>query len=138
MPALLINTPESMARVRALSVKDRTPEVLKTLQQIGVLHVEASHELRPIDRAALEAGQAEVRELLGLVEGLLGYAPKGATVALGADIEVIFTRPYGEIRDEIRSTHGRATLLHERIAALEAEAEDLRVTVGALPPLAEN
>jgi V/A-type H+-transporting ATPase subunit I len=137
VPAFLINTPEHMSRVRVIALKDDAPETLKSLQQLGVLHVETSTELRPVDRAALEAGQAEVRDLLALVEGLLSYAPKGATVALGADVEVIFTRPYSEIRDEIRSAHGRASLLHERIAALAGEAENLRATVGALSPLAQ-
>jgi V/A-type H+-transporting ATPase subunit I len=137
VPAILINSPERMSRVRVIALKDDAPETLKSLQQLGVLHVETSTELRPVDRAALEAGQAEVRDLLALVEGLLGYAPKGTTVALGADIEVIFIRPYSEIRDEIRSTHSRASLLHERITALGAEAENLRVTVGALSPLAQ-
>lgn len=136
MPFLLINTPERMSRVRVIALKDDAPDALKSLQQLGVLHVESASELRPVDRAALEAGQAEVRGLLALVEGLLGYAPKGASVTIGDDLEVIHTRPYSEIRDEIRSAHGRATLLHERITALGAEAENLRVTVGALAPLA--
>ncbi len=136
MPAILISSPERMSRVRVVALKDDAPEALKSLQQLGVLHAQSTTELRPVDRAALEAGQAEVRGLLALVEGLLSYAPKGATVALGPDVEVIFTRPYSEIRDEIRSAHGRAGLLHERIAGLSGEAENLRAAVGALAPLA--
>jgi V/A-type H+-transporting ATPase subunit I len=138
VPAFLLNTPERMSRVRVIAMKDRAPEVLKSLQALGVLHVETSSELRPVDRAALEAGQAEVRELLGLVEGILSYAPKGETVTLGDDVEVLYTRPYSEVRDEIRSVHGGTSLLAERITALGDQAESLRMTVRALSPLAEN
>jgi V/A-type H+-transporting ATPase subunit I len=138
VPVLLINSPERMSRVRVIALKEDAPEALASLQQLGVLHVEATSELRPVDRAALEAGKTEVRSLLALVEDLLSYAPKGASVSLGKDLEVIYARPYSEIRDEIRSTHSRSSLIHERITALGAEVDNLRVTVGALAPLASS
>ena len=136
MPVLLINTPERMSRVRVIALRDDAAAALASLQKLGVLHVETASELRPVDRAALEAGQTEVRGLLALVEGLLEYAPKGASVEIADDLEVISTRPFSEIRDEIRSAHGRSSLLHERIAALGVEAENHRVAEAALAPLA--
>jgi V/A-type H+-transporting ATPase subunit I len=138
MPALFINTPETMARVRVISVKDHAPQALRMLQSLGVLHPETSHELRPLDRAALEAGRAEVRELLGLVEGILSYAPAKEVVALGDDVEVLYTKPYSEIRDEIRSVHSRTSLLYERVVALSGQAEQLRATVEVLTPVAQK
>ncbi len=138
MPSFLINTTETMARVRVIALKEHASAVLASLQKLGVLHVETSQELRPMDRAALEARRAEVRELLGFVDGILAWAPPEKSVTLEPDTEVIYTRPYGEIRDEIRAVHNRVSLLLERIVSQGAEVDRLRSAVRYLAPLAER
>ncbi len=136
MPSFLINTTQTMAKVRVIALKGHASDVLRSLQKLGVLHVETSQELRPMDRAALEAGRAEVRELTGFVDGILTYAPPEKAVTLGDDYEVIYTRPYSEIRDEIRAVHSRISLLYERIVALGGELDKLRTSSRYLAPLA--
>ena len=49
MIPLILNNPESMVKVRVMTVKDYSEKTLKTLHRIGVLHIEEGKELKPID-----------------------------------------------------------------------------------------
>lgn len=135
MPALVISTPESMSRVRVIAVKDQSEQALKTLQRIGVLHVDQTKELRPVDRAALERERAEVGELSGFVEAILSHVPAKERVAPAEDVEVIYTRPFREIAGEVRSLYNKTGLLVERINRLTGEAGRLQALVRYLEPL---
>ena len=39
-PPIIINSPESMVKVRVVTLKDYSEQTLKTLHKVGVLHVE--------------------------------------------------------------------------------------------------
>ena len=93
MIPLFLSNPESMLKVRVITVKDASEKTLKTLHRIGVLHIEESKELKPIDKAAIEHEQREVSELLSFVDNVLGYIPQKEQVSLEEDVEVIYTRP---------------------------------------------
>ena len=86
MMPLVVNTPEPMVKLRVMTAKDYSNEALKTLHRAGVLHVEESEELKPIDREALEVQRAGVSKLLTGIDDVLTYIPKGEKVSLGEDI----------------------------------------------------
>ena len=62
-----------------------------------MLHVEESHELEPVDKAAVENERREISELFNFVDKVLSYLPQTETVTLDEDIEVIYARPFSEI-----------------------------------------
>ena len=71
MTSLFLTTPEPMYRVRMVTMKDLREKALKSLQRTGVLHVEVSEELSPVDTAFLEQHKNEVSELLTLINDVL-------------------------------------------------------------------
>ena len=90
MIPLVVNTPEPMVKVRVMTPKDYSPQTLKTLHTIGVLHVEESQELNPIDKEAIEQERKRVNDLLASINDVLTYVPKGERLSLGEDLEVIY------------------------------------------------
>ncbi len=125
MAPLLVNTPELMTRVRVLATKDNSTKTLKTLHTAGVLHVEESEELKPVDREAVERERKEVSRLSADIDDVLAYLPEGEALALAEDIEVIYTRPLGEIDSEVRSLCTGLANRHRRLARLKEEVGEL-------------
>ena len=89
MIPVILNNPEPMAKVRVMTVKDSSEKALKTLHRIGVLHIEESKELKPIDKTAIESERREVSELLTFANSVLSYLSPKEQVSLEEDIEVI-------------------------------------------------
>jgi V/A-type H+-transporting ATPase subunit I len=135
---LIVNTPEPMNKVRVMTAKDYSDKALKTLHRAGVLHVEESEELEPIDREAIEHERRGVFELLTSIDDVLAYIPKGERVPVGEDIEVIYTRPLNEIDSETRSLCTKLGNMHQRAVKLEQEAERLRESKRYLGPLGQQ
>ena len=138
MIPLVVNNPESMVKVRVMTVKDYSEQALKALHRIGVLHVEEAKELKPIDRAAIESERREVSELLTFVDSVLSYIPQKERVSLEEDVEVIYTRPFSEISGEVKSLYNRIDRLHERIVKVNDEAQQLAELKRCLEPLVEQ
>jgi V/A-type H+-transporting ATPase subunit I len=138
MIPLFLSSPESMLKVRVITVKDASEKTLKTLHRIGVLHIEESKELKPIDKAAIEHEQREVSELLSFVDNVLGYIPQKEQVSLEEDVEVIYTKPFKEIGDEVRLLYNKINKLHERIVKLGEEAKQLIELKRYLEPIARQ
>jgi len=138
MIPLFLSNPESMVKFRVITVKDDLEKTLKTLHRIGVLHIEESKELKPIDKAAIEAEQREVIELLTFVDNVLSYVPQKEGVPLGEDIEVIYTKPFDEIGSEVRLLYNKINKLHERVVKLSDEAQQLTELKRYLESLAEQ
>jgi len=124
MIPLFLSNPESMTKVRVMAVKDDSEKALKTLHKVGVLHIEESTELNPVDKAAIENEQREVSELLTFVDNVLGYIPQAEQVSLEEDVEVIYTKPFAEIGGEVRLLHNKINKLYERIVKLDNEAQE--------------
>ena len=124
IPAVL-SSPESMVKVRVITLKDYSEQALKTLHKVGVLHVEQGEELQPVDKAALESQQKEVSELSAFVGEVLGYITEKQEVSPGEDVEVIYTRPFGEIGREVRSLYTRFAELHQKAVKIDEEIEAL-------------
>ena len=102
MKPVIYNSPESMTRLKVITLRDSSEETLKSLHKIGVLHVEETKELKPVDRAAIENHQKEISELRTFVNSMMGYITDKEEVAMGDDVEVIYTRPFSEVTKEVR------------------------------------
>ncbi len=125
MKPILYNSPEAMRRVRVITLSDYSEVALKTLHKMGVLHVEEGKELKPVDRAAIESKQREVAELLTFIGGMLSYITEKEQVSLGEDVEVIYTRPFGEISREVKSLYSDFDELREKATRLDKEITEL-------------
>jgi len=125
MPAVIVNTPDPMVMVRVMTPKDYSTETLKTLHRAGVLHVEESEELKPIDKEAIEAERRKVGELLTSINDVLAYVPKGERVLLGEDVEVIYNRPFDEVDREVRLLCTKLINMHQRAIKLDEEIKEL-------------
>jgi len=136
MIPLILNNPESMVKVRVMTVKDYSEKTLKTLHRIGMLHIEEGKELKPIDKAAIELEHREVSELLTFVDDVLSYIPQEEQVSLEEDVEVIYTRPFSEIGNEVRLLYNKINKLHERIVKLNDGVQQLIELRRYLEPLA--
>jgi len=135
---LVVNTPDPMVKVRVMTTKDYSTKALKTLHRMGVLHVEESEELKPIDREAIERERREVGELLTAIDDVLAYIPKGERVSLKEDIEVIYTRPFSEIDSEVRLLCTKLSNMHQRAAKLNEEVKELTELSRYLGPLEQQ
>jgi len=125
MTPLILNSPESMVKVRVITLKDYSEPTFKTLHKLGVLHVEESRELKPVDKAAVESQHKEASELLTFVGNMLSYITEKQQVLPGEDAEVIYTKPFGEIGREVRSLYANFAELHEKTVKIDKEVEQL-------------
>jgi V/A-type H+-transporting ATPase subunit I len=126
MIPLIINTPDPMVKVRVMTAKDYSTQTLKTLHTAGVLHVEESDELKPVDKEAVERERKKVSELLTCINDVLAYLPKGERVSLGENVEVIYTRPLDEIDSEVRALCTKLGKMHQIAAQLNNEIKELK------------
>jgi V/A-type H+-transporting ATPase subunit I len=138
MPALIVNTPDPMVKVRVMTPKDYSTETLKTLHRAGVLHVEESEELKPVDKEAIEQERREVAELLTSINDVLAYIPKGERVLLGEGIEVIYNRPLDEIDSEVRALCTKLSNMHQRATKLDEQIKELTDLGKYLGPLGRS
>lgn len=125
MVPLIVNTSDPMAKVRVVTTKDYSTKTLKTLHTIGVLHVEESEELKPIDKEAIEQERRKIGELLTSINDILAYMPKGEGVSLGEDVEVIYTRPFDEVDNEVRLLCTKLSNMHQRATNLNNDIKEL-------------
>jgi V/A-type H+-transporting ATPase subunit I len=138
MMPLVVNNPGSMLKLRLITIRDNAEQALKTLHKIGVLHVEDSRELKPVDRAAVEDERREVGDLLGFVDRVLGFLPEDEIVSIDEDVEVIYTRPFGEIAGEVKTLYNKTEKLHGRIDKLSQESAHFKELGKYLGPVAEQ
>ncbi|MCL0030019.1 hypothetical protein M1N19_03560, partial [Dehalococcoidia bacterium] len=134
---LLLNTPEPMVMVRVVTTRDRSDATLKTLHEEGVLHVEQSKELKPVERAAIEGARSRVSESLKYINEILSYIPEKEKVFLKEDLTTRYLRPFDEIESDTRSLYATLTDLYKKAAGLEGEIKRLREDNRYLRPLSE-
>jgi V/A-type H+-transporting ATPase subunit I len=138
MIPLIVNTSDPMAKVRVVTTKDYSTKTLKTLHTVGVLHVEESEELKPVDKEAIERERKKIGELLTSINDVLAYIPKGERVSLGEDVEVIYTRPLDEIDSEVRALCTKLSKMHQIAAKLKEEVKELTELGKYLGPLGQQ
>jgi V/A-type H+-transporting ATPase subunit I len=125
MIPLIVNSPDPMVKVRVMTTKDRSTETLKTLHSAGVLHVEESEELRPVDKEAIERERRKIAELLTNINDVLAYLPKGERVSPGENVEVTYNRPLDEIDSEVRALCTKLGKMHQIAAKLKENVKEL-------------
>ena len=125
MVPLIVNTSDPMAKVRVVTTKDYSTKTLKTLHTTGVLHVEESEELKPIDKEAIEGERRKIGELLTSINDILAYIPKGERVLLREDVEVIYTRPFDEVDSEVRLLCTKLSNVHQIATKLNKDIKEL-------------
>jgi V/A-type H+-transporting ATPase subunit I len=125
MTAVIFNVPESMTMVRVVTLKDYSEPTLKVLHRTGVLHVEEGKELKPVDRAAIERQQKEVGELRSFVSRMMSYIEEKEQVSLGEDVEVIYTRPFSEVTQEVRLLYADFAELNGKATRIDREVQEL-------------
>jgi len=125
MVPLIVNTSDPMSKVRVVTTKDYSTKTLKTLHTTGVLHVEESEELEPVDREAIEGERRIIGELLTGINEILAYIPKGEGVSLGEDVEVIYTRPFNEVDNEVRLLCTKLSNMHQTATKLNKDIKEL-------------
>jgi len=125
MVPIIVNTPAPMSKVRVVTTKDYSTETLKTLHTTGVLHVEESEELKPVDKEAIEEERRKIGELLTSINDILAYIPKGERVSLKEDVEVIYTRPFDEVDSEVRSLCTKLSNMHHSATKLNEDVKSL-------------
>jgi vacuolar-type H+-ATPase subunit I/STV1 len=114
-----------MVKMRVLTVRDKLDETLKTLHRIGMLHVEESEELKRVDKEVIEKERRQVSELLNNIDNVLSYIPDGEKISPGDDVEVIYTRFYGETEETVKSLCIQLGNMHQRIITLEKKVVEL-------------
>jgi V/A-type H+-transporting ATPase subunit I len=124
-----------MEKVRVITLKDSAEQAMKTLQKVGVLHIEEAKELKPVDREMIENARKEVTELLNFADTVLSYIPDDKKTIEGKDFDVIYTRPFKEISDEIKLIYNKAHSLSERTTKLEVEIKKLNDVKRYLEPV---
>ncbi len=125
MIPLIVSTPDPMVKVKVVTTKDYSTKTLKTLHTAGVLHVEESEELKPVDKEAIEWERREIGELLASINDILAYMPKGERVSLREDVEVIYTRPFDEVDSEVKLLCTKLGNMHRSAAKLNEEVKAL-------------
>ena len=125
MIPVVVNTPDPMIKVRVMTPKDYSTKTLKALHTAGVLHVEESEELKPVDKEAIEQERREIGELLTSINDILAYIPKGEGVSLREDVEVIYTRPFDEVDSEVRLLCTKLSNMHQGATKLNNDIKEL-------------
>ena len=135
MIPLIVNTPDPMAKVRVVTTKDYSTETLKTLHAAGVLHVEESEELKPVDKEAIEQERKEIGELLTSINDVLDYIPKGERLSLQQEVEVIYTKPFDQVESEVRLLCTKLSNMHHGATKLNEDVKELTGLSKYLGPL---
>jgi len=125
MIPLIVNTSDPMVKVRVVTTKDYSTETLKSLHTAGVLHVEETEELKPVDKEAIERERRKIGELLTSINDVLAYIPKGERVSLVEDVDVIYSRPLDEIDSEVRALCNKLSNMHQIASKLNEVVKEL-------------
>jgi len=138
MIPLIVNTSDPMVKIRVMTPKDYSTRTLKTLHTAGVLHVEESEELKPVDKEAIERERKKVDELLTSINDILAYIPKGERVLLEEDVQVIYARPLDEIDSEVRALCTKLGNMHQIATKLNEAVKELTELVKFLGSLGQQ
>lgn len=137
-PPIVFNKPESMLKMRLVTLRDQSETALKTLHELGALEVEESAELTSEDMAAVEADRDKVRQSLRRVEGLLAYVDKSQTVELTRNVEDAYARPIDETHAEIELVYSKLERIYEKTNKLRDELKSLVELQRYLVPVAQQ
>jgi len=122
MLPVVVSSSEPMVGVRVVVVKDSLEQTLRTLQKVGVLHVEEAKELDPVDKAAIESERNRVRESLSSINDVLSYVTEREEVLLSQGVSL---KSPDDIMAEVSILHDRFTNLYQKTISLQEEIRSL-------------
>ena len=138
MIPLFVSNPESMAKVRVITVKEQLERTVKTLHKAGILHIEISEELEEVDRTALEKERYTVSDLLTRVDDVLVHIKTREQVHFGDNVKLIYTRPFRELEDEVVPICTKLSNQYQRIAQQDKTTKHLTELKTYLEPFAQQ
>ncbi len=122
MIPLLINTPETMFKIRVVTARDSSPETLKRLQETGVLHIEEPRELDPTDRTAIEEKRDLIRKISVNINDILSYVKGEHKILIPEGAEA---QPLDKILHQTGRLRERCTHLREDATRMEADISNM-------------
>ncbi|MBW2545120.1 MAG: hypothetical protein JRD43_06600 [Deltaproteobacteria bacterium] len=123
MIPLLINTPETMFKIRVVTAKDASEETLERLQAIGVLHIEEPQELDPADITAIEEKRNLIRRISVNINDILSHVRGEHRILIPEDappqaLDTILHRT-DRLRERCNRLREEATKLETDISNME-------------------
>ena len=122
MIPLIINTPETMLKIRVVTAKDSSAKTLECLQETGVLHIEEPRELDPTDRTAIEEKRNLIRTISANINDILSYVKGEHTILIPESAEA---QPLDKILHQTGRLRDRCTRLREDATRLEADISNM-------------
>ncbi len=123
----IVSRPEPMLRVRIITTRDNLDEALRTLQELGIVHVEESKIPGEKAQEIIEKQLRELQELQAITEELIQYLPPGTVAELRAEFAPSRLREIlSELGKHIREVHSKVVSIVDNVSALEKEIDDLR------------
>ncbi len=116
MIPLLINTPETMLKVRVVTAKDASEKTLELLQTIGVLHLEEPQELDSTNLTKIEDRRNLIRKITASIHDILSYVKGEHTVSIPEEISA---EPLETILHRTERLRGKCSRLRDDATKLE-------------------
>jgi V/A-type H+-transporting ATPase subunit I len=137
LASLIVNTPEPMARMKILAIKDDRDKILNILHKAGVLHVDVCEDLSPVDRHTLEEEKSRITSLLSKVNELWSRTKKAERDEAADNIEIIYTGPIEQLDAEVNEVYTKLSNLYLRTATRSDELSKLE-ELTCLEPLSQT
>ncbi|MDO9515847.1 MAG: V-type ATPase 116kDa subunit family protein [Syntrophales bacterium] len=122
MIPLLINTPETMFKIRVVTAKDASAKALERLQAIGVLHIEEPQELDPADITAIEEKRNLIRKISVNINDILSNVRGEHRVLIPEDAPA---QPLDKILHRTDRLRDKCARLREDATKLEADISNM-------------
>ncbi|MBN2297100.1 MAG: hypothetical protein JXM72_00820 [Deltaproteobacteria bacterium] len=133
MIPLIINSPESMYKVRLASLRDDISDTLIDLQSAGMLQVEPAGELTEEEKESIIHRKEQSSAALLRIQDILSGLTSAREVYLP---ETLPEKPLEDIVSFISDIHEQCTLLIKKHESAEARISDLQSMTQYLQPLA--
>ncbi|MBW2674452.1 MAG: hypothetical protein JRD89_13750 [Deltaproteobacteria bacterium] len=116
-------TPETMFKIRVVTAKDASEETLERLQAIGVLHIEEPQELDPADITAIEEKRNLIRRISVNINDILSHVRGEHRILIPEDappqaLDTILHRT-DRLRERCNRLREEATKLETDISNME-------------------
>ncbi|MCX6013218.1 MAG: V-type ATP synthase subunit I [Chloroflexi bacterium] len=122
---ILINTPESMLKVRIITLKDYAENTVKTLQELGVFDLEQV-EAKPDHKQQIESDLINANAALIRIEHLLSFLPETKAVSITGDLVSAYRHELKTSLEEIEVFYKKIDRLHDTSLTYENQLKTLK------------
>lgn len=123
-PPILVNTPESMLKIRIVAPKDYSGDTLKSLHALGVLDVEQD-QIKVDYTSEIETNLKRINTSLTRIEHLLVLLPQKETVTITGDLKLAYKHNLNESLDDVEIFYSKIDRKHEASLNLENQLRTL-------------